>query len=117
MTIATETQSDTIIVTDSAAAEIARLIKEEGEDGLKFRLKIEGGGCQGFQYALGFDTEINGDDIVVEKGGVQVLVDENSLPFLAGTELDFVEDLNGKGFALRNPNAASSCGCGGSFSA
>jgi len=74
-----------------------------------------GGGCSGFQYQFSLETAINTDDILVEKAGTGLLVDSVSLPFLENCEIDFVEDLSGAGFQIRNPNAQSSCGCGNSF--
>jgi iron-sulfur cluster insertion protein len=106
-----------IIITDSAARRIAALkAQEEAEEGAFLRIAVSGGGCSGFQYGLTFDNETNADDIVFEHGGVRVVVDDVSLDLLNGAEVDFVEDLMGASFQIRNPNAASSCGCGNSFS-
>jgi iron-sulfur cluster insertion protein len=80
------------------------------------RIAVSGGGCSGFQYGFTFDEEKNEDDVVFERDGVVVVVDEVSLDLLAGAEVDFVEDLMGASFQIKNPNAASSCGCGNSFS-
>ena len=80
------------------------------------RLAVRGGGCSGFAYGFSFDDEIRADDIVVEKDGIKVLVDEISLDYLRGAEIDFTDEMIGAAFTVRNPNAASSCGCGNSFS-
>ena len=103
-------------VTDSAAKRIAKLVEQESGDGLFLRVSVSGGGCSGFQYGFSFDDEIRPDDRIVERGGVKVVVDETSLDLMSGAEIDFVEDLIGASFQVRNPNATSSCGCGSSFS-
>ncbi len=100
----------------SAARRVAQLIAQEGRPGLKFRLAVSGGGCSGFQYAFEFDDKVNPDDLVVERDGVQLLVDETSRQFLGGAEVDYVENLLGSSFQVKNPNATASCGCGTSFS-
>jgi len=105
-----------ITITDSAAARIAALKAQEEAEGSFLRIAVSGGGCSGFQYGLSFDEETNADDMVFEHGGVRVVVDDVSLDLLNGAEVDFVEDLMGASFQIRNPNAASSCGCGNSFS-
>src|ERR1700760_1270987 len=105
-----------ISLTDSAARRIAALqVQEEAADAF-FRIAVSGGGCSGFQYGLSFDDQRNEDDFVFERDGVQVVIDDTSLDLLNGAEVDFVEDLMGASFQIRNPNAASSCGCGNSFS-
>jgi len=105
-----------VIITDSAARRIAALKAQEKAEDAFLRIAVSGGGCSGFQYGLSFDEETSPDDIVFEHGGVRVVVDEVSLDLLNGSEVDFVEDLMGASFQIRNPNAASSCGCGNSFS-
>jgi iron-sulfur cluster insertion protein len=105
-----------IVITDSAARRIEALKAQEEAEGSFLRIAVSGGGCSGFQYGLSFDEETNPDDIVFEHGGVRVVVDDVSLDLLNGSEVDFVEDLMGASFQIRNPNAASSCGCGNSFS-
>jgi iron-sulfur cluster insertion protein len=105
-----------IVITDSAARRIAALKAQEEAGDAFLRIAVSGGGCSGFQYGLTFDEETNPDDRVFEHGGVRVVVDEVSLDLLNGAEIDFVEDLMGASFQIRNPNAASSCGCGNSFS-
>jgi iron-sulfur cluster insertion protein len=105
-----------ITITDSAAARIAVLREQEQVGQANLRIAVSGGGCSGFQYGLSFDDQVNPDDRVFARGGVRVVVDEVSLDLLAGAEVDFVEDLMGAAFRINNPNAASSCGCGNSFS-
>ena len=105
-----------ILFTDSAAAKVADLIAEEGNPDLKLRVFVQGGGCSGFQYGFTFDEIANEDDMVVEKGGVQLLIDSMSFQYLIGAEIDYKEDLTGSQFVIRNPGATSTCGCGSSFS-
>lgn len=105
-----------IIVTERAAQRIAALQQEEDAQEAFLRIAVSGGGCSGFQYGFTFDDQKNEDDFVFERDGVAVVVDEVSLDLLGGAEIDFVEDLMGASFQIRNPNAASSCGCGNSFS-
>ena len=100
----------------TAAQRIAALIAAEGNPALMLRLAVSGGGCSGFQYGFSFDDARNEDDRVFERDGVKLVVDETSLDLLVGAEVDFVEDLVGSSFQVRNPNASSSCGCGSSFS-
>ena len=83
---------------------------------LMLRLSVSGGGCSGFQYGFPFDNSVQADDHLFERDGVKVVIDETSLDLLSGAEIDFVEDLVGASFQVRNPNAKSSCGCGSSFS-
>src|SRR5580698_2897279 len=111
-----ETGERSITVTESAAKRIAFLREQEQAGGANLRIAVSGGGCSGFQYGLSFDDQTNPDDRVFEHDGVSVIVDDISLDLLNGAEVDFVEDLMGASFQIRNPNAASSCGCGNSFS-
>ena len=106
-----------IIFTDNAAAKVGELITEEGNDNLKLRVYVSGGGCSGFQYGFTFDEEVNEDDTQVENGGVTVLIDSMSIQYLAGAEVDYKEVVSGAQFVIRNPNATTTCGCGSSFSA
>lgn len=108
--------SDPIIFTDSAAKKVGELIADEGNDNLKLRVYISGGGCSGFQYGFTFDEDVSEDDTCVENGGVKVLIDSMSIQYLAGAEIDYKEDLTGAQFVIRNPNASTTCGCGSSFS-
>ena len=111
-----EANERSITVTASAAKRIAFLREQEEVGQANLRIAVSGGGCSGFQYGLSFDDQTNPDDRVFERDGVAVVVDEVSLDLLAGAEVDFVEDLMGASFRISNPNAASSCGCGNSFS-
>jgi iron-sulfur cluster insertion protein len=104
------------VVTENAARRIAALRTQEEADGAYLRIAVSGGGCSGFQYGLSFDDQRNDDDFVFERDGIAVVVDDVSLGLLNGAEVDFVEDLMGASFRINNPNAASSCGCGNSFS-
>jgi iron-sulfur cluster insertion protein len=105
-----------VIVTDSAARRIAALKEQEAAAGAFLRIAVSGGGCSGFQYGLSFDDQKNPDDLVFARDDVAVIIDDVSLDLLNGAEIDFVEDLMGASFQIKNPNAASSCGCGNSFS-
>ena len=105
-----------ITITDSAANKVRALIEEEGNDALKLRVFISGGGCSGFQYGFTFDENVNEGDTAVEKGGVTFLVDPMSFQYLQGAEVDYTEGLQGAQFVIRNPNASTTCGCGSSFS-
>ena len=109
--------ADPIVFTDSAAQKVAGLIQEEGNDNLKLRVYISGGGCSGFQYGFTFDEEVNEDDTQIVNGGVTVLIDSMSIQYLNGAEIDYKEDLSGAQFVIRNPNATTTCGCGSPFSA
>jgi iron-sulfur cluster insertion protein len=105
-----------ITVTESAARRIALLKEQEAAEGAFLRIAVSGGGCSGFQYGLSFDNQRNPEDSEFERDGVAVVVDDVSLDLLNGAQIDFVEDLMGASFQIKNPNAASSCGCGNSFS-
>ncbi|MGC2198716.1 MAG: iron-sulfur cluster insertion protein ErpA [Stellaceae bacterium] len=111
-----ETEARGIVLTENAARRIAALKAQENAADALLRIAVSGGGCSGFQYGLSFDDQRNKDDFVFERDGVGIVVDEVSLGLLNGAEVDFVEDLMGASFQIRNPNAASSCGCGNSFS-
>ncbi len=106
----------TLTLSSRAAKRVARLLEQETRPGLMLRISVNGGGCSGFQYAFSFDDTVNPDDRTFEHGGVTAVADEVSLDLLAGAEIDYVEDLIGASFQVKNPNAASSCGCGASFS-
>ena len=105
-----------VSLSESAVKRIASLIAQEGDTGLMLRLSVSGGGCSGFQYGFSFDNAVQPDDHLFQRDGVRVVVDDTSLDLLAGAEIDFVEDLVGASFQVKNPNAKSSCGCGSSFS-
>lgn len=106
-----------LIFSDSAAQKVRELIDEEGNDALKLRVFVTGGGCSGFQYGFTFDEEINDDDATMEKNGVTLLIDAMSYQYLVGAEIDYQEGIEGAQFVIKNPNASSTCGCGSSFSA
>jgi iron-sulfur cluster insertion protein len=105
-----------VVLTESAAQRIAVLRTQENAENAFLRIAVSGGGCSGFQYGLSFDDQRNEDDFTFERDGVGIVIDDVSLGLLNGAELDFVEDLMGASFQIKNPNAASSCGCGNSFS-
>ncbi len=105
-----------ISLSANAARRIAWMVEREAQDGLMLRVAVSGGGCSGFQYGFSFDDTVNPDDRTFERDGVTAVVDEASLELLTGSEVDYVEDLVGASFQIKNPNAASSCGCGSSFS-
>jgi iron-sulfur cluster insertion protein len=105
-----------LVFSDSAASKVKALIDEEGNTELKLRVFVTGGGCSGFQYGFTFDEEKNEDDTVMEKNGVQLLIDAMSYQYLIGAEIDYTEGLEGAQFVIKNPNATSTCGCGSSFS-
>ena len=107
--------SETVTVTERAARRICQIVS--GEEAAKMlRVSVEGGGCSGFQYKFDLVAARDPDDIVLEKAGATVLIDPVSLQYMAGSEIDFVDDLIGASFQIRNPNATASCGCGTSFS-
>lgn len=105
-----------LVFTDSAAVKVKALIDEEGNPELKLRVFVQGGGCSGFQYGFTFDEAVNEDDTVMDKNGVQLLVDSMSYQYLVGAEIDYKEGLEGAQFVIKNPNASTTCGCGSSFS-
>lgn len=109
------TAPNPILFSDNAAAKVLEMITEEGNPNLQLRVYVSGGGCSGFQYGFAFEESTGADDIVVEKGGVRVLVDPVSLQYLNGAEVDFQDGLDGSKFIIKNPNAKSTCGCGSSF--
>jgi len=106
-----------LVFSDSAAAKVRQLIDEEGNEALKLRVFVQGGGCSGFQYGFTFDEVINEDDTTMERNGVTLLIDSMSYQYLVGAEIDYKEDLEGAQFVIKNPNATTTCGCGSSFSA
>ena len=106
---------NTVRLSDRAAQRIAQILKDEPPAAM-LRVAVNGGGCSGFQYDFSFDQSRADDDIVIEKLGATVLVDPVSLDFLKGAEIDFVDEMIGASFKIKNPNATSSCGCGTSFS-
>lgn len=104
-----------VTISERAARRIGEILKKE-DNGAMLRISVEGGGCSGFQYKFDIDRTKADDDLVIARDQAVVLVDPASVPFLAGSELDFVDDLMGASFRVNNPNATASCGCGTSFS-
>jgi len=109
-------ESGEIRVSTSAARQIGRLLANEENTDQALRVSVSGGGCSGFQYGFAFDSDVADDDIVIEAGDVNVVIDSVSAEYLAGSEIHFSDDLIGAAFTVRNPNAVASCGCGTSFS-
>lgn len=105
-----------IDVKPSAIAKIKDLLAEENNPDLKLRIFVQGGGCSGFSYGFTFDEETQEDDFDLEFDGLHLLVDSMSSQYLQGAEVDYVEDIMGSEFKIKNPNAVSTCGCGSSFS-
>jgi iron-sulfur cluster insertion protein len=105
-----------ITLTDSAATKVKDLIEAEGEPNLALRVAVRPGGCSGFSYEMFFDSDVADDDNLVDLSGVKVVVDQSSAELLTGATLDYKDGLQGAGFAIDNPNAQRSCGCGKSFS-
>ena len=105
-----------ITLTDSAATKVQQLIEAEGEDELALRVAVRPGGCSGFAYEMFFDSDVATDDVTIEQGGVKVIVDPSSAQLLTGATLDYKDGLDQSGFAITNPNAQRTCGCGQSFS-
>ncbi|MGH8144821.1 MAG: iron-sulfur cluster insertion protein ErpA [Rhodanobacteraceae bacterium] len=104
-------------ITNAALTRVRELVREEGNAALKLRVFIEGGGCSGFQYGFSFDEARGEDDFVLDRDGVELLVDPLSMQYLEGAEVDYVEELSGAQFVIHNPNAKTTCGCGSSFTA
>jgi len=108
---------DPVVLTDGAAAKVAELLAQEDQgEALGLRVAVKPGGCSGYSYEMFFDSEVAGDDIVREFGGVRVLVDPASAELLTGATLEYSDGLQGAGFHITNPNATRTCGCGSSFS-
>jgi iron-sulfur cluster assembly accessory protein len=104
-----------ITVTDRAAARITQIVRNEPENTM-FRISVDGGGCSGFAYRFDLVSNAEREDILIERAGAKVLVDSISLTYLAGSEIDYVNDLMSASFKIKNPNATAACGCGTSFS-
>lgn len=109
------TEISEVALTPSAAARVAAIARKQGKEPI-LRLSVDGGGCAGFQYRFGLAEQVEADDSVVTTDGVKLVVDEISLDLVRGSAVDFVESLGGASFQVTNPNAASGCGCGTSFS-
>lgn len=105
-----------VTVTPNAAKRVMKLIEMEGKPDMMLRVGVSGGGCSGFQYGISLDDKSAEDDVVTEQHGIRLVVDQTSLDLLNGSVVDYVEDLVGASFQVRNPQASSTCGCGSSFS-
>jgi iron-sulfur cluster assembly accessory protein len=110
-----EQQADGVVLTDAAATKVKNLLDQEGRDDLRLRLAVQPGGCSGLRYQLFFDERELDGDVVKEFGGVGVIVDRMSAPYLQGAVIDFVDTIEKQGFTIDNPSATSSCACGDSF--
>jgi iron-sulfur cluster assembly accessory protein len=110
-----ETAEASVSLSDRAARRIAKILSAE-PDGTALRISVSGGGCSGFQYGFDLDATRTPDDLIIERDGAVVLIDSVSLPYMGGSVVDFVDDLIGQSFQIKNPNATASCGCGTSFS-
>ena len=106
-----------MITITSAAQEKIRELMQEEQDTLGLRVYVKGGGCHGYQYGMAFESKLGDEDTIVEKGAVKVIMDSQSAPLLSGCEVDYVDSMQGSGFAIKNPQAKTTCGCGSSFSA
>ena len=115
-TIGSPTAPAALIFTDAAADKVGKLLQEEDNPDLMLRVYVAGGGCSGFQYGFTFDEKLEDGDSKVENRGVTLIVDPMSVQYLMGAEIDYKEDLQGAQFVIRNPNVATTCGCGSSFS-
>ncbi|HMA98995.1 MAG TPA: iron-sulfur cluster insertion protein ErpA [Wenzhouxiangella sp.] len=109
------TEAPPLVFTEAAAAKVRQLILEESNPALNLRVYITGGGCSGFQYGFTFDESVEDGDVAVTRDDVTLLVDPLSFQYLEGAEVDYSESLQGARFVIRNPNAATTCGCGSSF--
>jgi iron-sulfur cluster insertion protein len=105
-----------ITVSDAVVSKVGEMLSEEGDPNLKLRIFVTGGGCSGFQYGFAFDDLTKDDDLCVEVGAIKVLVDASSLQYVMGAQIDYEESIEGSRFVIKNPNAATTCGCGSSFS-
>jgi len=105
-----------VSLTENAATKIQGLLTQEENKNLNLRVFVSGGGCSGFEYGFTFDDDIKDNDTVVENHGVKLLVDQMSMDMLKGSEIDYKKSVQGESFVIKNPNAASTCGCGKSFS-
>jgi iron-sulfur cluster insertion protein len=105
-----------LTVTQSAQLKIADILAEENNPSLRLRMFVQGGGCSGMQYGFTLDEEINDDDFQIDAGSSSVLVDAMSAQYVTGAEIDYIDDLQGSRFSIKNPQATTTCGCGSSFS-
>lgn len=112
----TDVQTPVLTITPVAQGKVRELITERSLEGFALRVFVQGGGCSGLSYGMGFEENIYPNDSVIETGdGVRLVIDPTSLEYMRGAEIDYVDSLMGGGFAINNPNAVSSCGCGHSF--
>ncbi len=109
-------RTEEVTLTDRAVHRIAALLAKDEHRGMAFRIAVAGGGCSGFQYSFTFDDAPTADDRTIERDGAKVLIDDMSWEYLRGAKVDYVDELIGSRFEIANPNAASTCGCGTSFS-
>ena len=112
---ATAETAQTVVLTDAAAGKVKHLLDQEGRDDLALRVAVQPGGCSGLRYQLFFDERTLDGDVVTDFGGVKVVVDRMSSPYLSGAVIDFVDTIEKQGFTIDNPNATGSCACGDSF--
>jgi len=105
-----------ILITSSAAKQIMHLISNEQESNKYFRIRVDGGGCAGFQYNFEFTNKKENDDLIIKENNINIIVDNTSLNLIKGSTIDYVDELIGASFKINNPQASSSCGCGTSFS-
>ncbi len=116
MTTQDQAVTDGVLLTETAAAKVKALLDQEGRDDLALRVAVQPGGCSGLRYQLFFDERTLDGDVVKDFGGVNVVTDRMSAPYLSGASIDFVDTIEKQGFTIDNPNAGSSCACGDSFS-
>jgi iron-sulfur cluster assembly accessory protein len=107
--------TDSVVLSDTAAVKVKHLLEQEGRDDLALRIAVQPGGCSGLRYQLFFDERTLEGDTFVDFGGVKVVVDRMSVPYLSGATIDFVDTIEKQGFTIDNPNATGSCACGDSF--
>jgi iron-sulfur cluster assembly accessory protein len=113
---AQETTPQSVVLSDTAAGKVKTLLEQEGRDDLALRIAVQPGGCSGLRYQLFFDERTLDGDTFTDFGGVKVVVDRMSVPYLSGATIDFVDTIEKQGFTIDNPNATGSCACGDSFS-
>lgn len=104
-----------VTITDKAAEKALAILKEKGAETAALRVFVVGGGCSGYQYGMAISHEREEDDLVIERAGITILVDQESLPLMQGAEIDYVDDIMKSGFTIFNPNAVKGCACGSSF--
>ena len=110
-----DTKVESVVLSETAAVKVKNLLEQEGRDDLALRVAVQPGGCSGLRYQLFFDERSLDGDVVNDFGGVEVVVDRMSSPYLAGATIDFADRIDAQGFTIDNPNATNSCACGDSF--